>query len=224
MKKTFIFGCSSLGEMLFYHLKNEGHMPEAFVLDDAYCNCDQFCGIPLIPYSKISKLLPAVDYEAYVAIGYSEMNEVRKNVTERLLAGGYSLPNYIHPSVINDSTAIGTGNLIFAGSIIDLYTEIGNSNIFYPGVMVSHDVKIGDYNFFASRSVLAGNIIIENQCFLGLNCSVKNSVKIGNNCLVGASAYVSRNLKDNSVLLPPKSVLLEKENGSKEMIKLVMKK
>ena len=210
--------------MLFYHLKNEGNTPEAFVLDDIYCNCDRFCGIPLVPYSRISELFPAADYEAYVAIGYSEMNEVRKNITERLLSDGYSLPNYIHPSVINDSAIIGIGNLIFAGSIIDLHTQIGNGNIFYPGVMVSHDVKIGNYNFFASRSVLAGNIIIKNQCFFGLNCSVKNGIKIGDSCLAGASAYVSRNLKDGDVLLPPKSILLEKENGSKEMIKLVMRK
>lgn len=211
MKRKFIFGCSTLAQSLFYHLKNDGYTTVAFVVDDNYCDQDQFCGIPLVPYSKMEKLLPATEHEAYIAIGYTDMNAVRKEVMERLFALGYSLPNYIHHSVICENVTMGKGNLFFPGLILDLDVQIADGNIFFPGSLISHDAKIGNYNFFAPRTVLAGNVVIENQNFLGLNCSVKNGTRIGNSCFIGASAYVAQDLKDRSVIVPPRSTLLKKD-------------
>jgi len=48
-RKTFIFGAAALGKVLFYYLKDEGHAPDAFVVDDAYCDCGQFCNVPVVP-------------------------------------------------------------------------------------------------------------------------------------------------------------------------------
>lgn len=219
-QKTFIFGITALGKILFYHLRNEGHPPDAFVLDDAFCDCSAFSGMPVIPYSQTAKYLPPEDYAAYVAIGYTGMNAARKAVSRRLVSAGYCLPNYIHPSVINYSAEMGMGNLIFPGVILDVDTRIGDGNIFYPGAMISHDVKLGSYNFFAPRAALAGDITAGDRCFFGLNCSVRNNVRIGDCCLLGASAYAAHDLKRGSVLVPSRSVLLEKD--SEEMIKKVM--
>lgn len=212
MKKKLIFGCSALARRLFQNLKSEGYTTDAFVVDDNYCNQDQFCDVPLIPYSKMEELFPVTEYEAYVTIGYTGMNSKRKDVIERLLALGYSLPNYIHHSVICDSVTMGSGNLFFPGSIME-DIKIGNGNIFLTGVLISHDAKIGSYNFFASRTTFSGNISTGNQNFFGLNCSIKDGVKIGNRCFIGASAYVSQNLKDGNVLVPARSMLLEKDSS-----------
>lgn len=212
MKKKFIFGCTSLARRLFYNLKKDGYIISAFVVDDNYCGQDQFCAVPLVPYSKLEELFPIAEYEAYVAIGYTNMNVGRKEVMERLFAMGYSLPNYIHQSVVCDGATMGEGNLIFAGSILDLDVQIGSGNIFFPGVLISHDAQIGNYNFFAPRAVLAGDISVGNQNFFGLNCSIKNEVKIGNSCFIGASAYVTQDLIDRSVLVPSRSTLLEKDS------------
>lgn len=223
-QKTFIFGIGALGKLLFYHLQSEGHAPVAFVVDDAYCDCERYCDRPVVPYSRALDIFPAADYAAYVAIGYSGMNIVRQDVSRRLLRAGYSLPNYIHPSVIaaiDLSRDMGVGNLIFLQTNLDAYTQIGDGNIFYPDTMIGHDVKLGSYNFFSGRSSLAGDLIVGDRCFFGLNCTVKNGVRIADRCLIGAAAYVARDLESGSVLVPPRSVLLESD--SEELIKKVMK-
>jgi len=219
-RKSFIFGASTLARVLYSYLREEGAAPEAFVLDDAYCNDGQFCGVPILPYSQLSERLPPKEYAAYVAVGYTNMNSVREDVCQRLLSSGYDLPNYLHSSVMNYSAEMGVGNLLFPGIILDTGTHIGNGNIFYPGVMIAHDVKIGDYNFFAPRAALAGEIIVGSRNFFGLNCSVKNGVKISDSCFLGASAYAAHDLTSGSVLVVPHSILLEK--GSEEIIKKVM--
>lgn len=212
MSRNFIFGCTSLARRLFYSLKNDGYITDAFVVDDKYCDQDQFCGISLAPYSKVEKLFPATEYDAYVAVGYTSMNAVRKEVIERLLALGYSLPNYIHRSAICENVTIGKGNLLFPGSFFDLDIQIGDGNVFFPGVLISHDAKINNYNFFAPRATLAGGITVGSQNFFGLNCSVGNGIKIGDSCFIGASAYAAHDLNDRDVLVPPRSTLMEKDS------------
>lgn len=220
MEKKLIFGCSTMARRLFQNLKNDGCSVAAFVVDDAYCRQDQFCGLPLVPYSRMEKLFPPADYEAYVTIGYTDMNARRKEVTERLLALGYSLPNYVHSSVICDQVTMGMGNLFFPGSILDMDVKIGDGNIFVQGSFIAHDVSIGNYNFLSARVALAGDITVGNQNFFGLNCSVRNGVRIGDRCLMGASAYVARDLRDGRVLLPAKSILVRAD--SRDIINWVM--
>lgn len=213
-KKSFIFGASVLGRLLFFYLNQDKTPPEAFVVDDAYYNCSQFCGVSVIPYSQVRNLFPPEGYTAYVAIGYMSMNAVRQEACQRLLAAGYHLPNYIHPAVMNYNAEMGYGNLLFPGVVLDAYTQLGSGNILYPNAIISHDSKIGNFNFFAPRAALAGDITVGDRNFFGLNCSVKNGVTIGDYCLIGASAYVNSDLKSGSVLSAPKS-LLRKEDSEK---------
>lgn len=222
-QKSFIFGIGALGKLLFYHLQRAEDAPVAFVVDDAYCDRQQYCNRPVVPYSKALDIFPAADHVAYVAIGYCGMNGVREEVICRLLSEGYRLPNYIHPAAIMEidpNKDMGVGNLIFLQTNVDAYTQIGNGNIFYPSTMIGHDVKLGNYNFFSGRSSLAGDIIVGDRCFFGLNCTVKNGVRLEDRCLIGAAAYVAKSLKSGSVLVPSRSVLLDSD--SEEIIKKVM--
>ena len=222
MKKSFIFGCTSLGRVLFHYLSKEGRAPNAFVVDDAYRKADSFFGLPLIPSSALREACPPEEYEAYVAIGYTNMNAVREKTMRGLRSEGYELPNFIHSSVIREFESIGVGNLVFPGVILDAFTQLGDGNVLYPGGMVSHDTIIGSYNFFAPRAALAGDVAVGNRCFFGLNCTVKNEVRIEDRCLIGAGAYVNRSLAPGSVLVPPRSVLLDRD--SEEAIRGVIRK
>ncbi len=219
--KAFLFGAGSLAKVLLYYLRQEGREPEAFVVDDAYFRESVFCGLQVVPFSRAQDLLPPEEYNVYVAIGYGNMNTGRKNAITRMRSMGYKTPNYVHPSVLNASSAMGIGNLLFPGVVLDAYVEIGDGNILYPSVFVAHDCVIGDFNFFAPRVALAGDITVGNCCFFGLNCSVKNGLKIANDCLIGAGAYAAADLAEGTVLVPPRSVFLNAD--SKEIIKKVMK-
>ena len=220
--RTFIFGAGDLARVLLFYMQQDGFEPEGFVVDDAWCREESFCKLPLIPFSRMEEQFPAENYSTYVAIGYGGMNAGRRDAFRRLRAMDYETPNYIHHSVLNGSNAVGEGNLIFPGVVLDAYTEIGDCNVFYPSVLIAHDCKIGSFNFFAPRSALAGDITVGNRCFFGVNCTVKNGLRISDRCLIGAAAFVTANLEEASVLAAPKSVLLEK--NSETIIEKVMKK
>ena len=220
--KTFIFGASALAKVLLTYLQQEGKAPEGFVVDDAWCREETFCGLPLIPFSRMQERFPADGYGVYVAIGYGKMNAVRRDAFLRLRGLGYAAPNYLHASVLDASHAMGEGNLIFPGVILDAGSEIGDGNVFYPAALIAHDSRIGSFNFFAPRAALAGDITVGNRCFFGLNCSVKNGLTIGDRCLLGAGAFAAADLAEGSVLAAPRSVLLEKD--SETIIEKVMKK
>ena len=221
--KTFIFGAGALAQVLFYHLEKAGCAPDGFVVDDTWYKGEtSICGLPLVPFSSMEKRFPPTKYGAYVAIGYGKMNAGRQDVFYRLRSMGYWLPNYIHPSVINDTAVMGEGNLIFAGTMFDSYSELGDGNMFYPAVMIGHGCKIGNFNFFSGRTALAGDVVVGNRCFFGLNCSVTNGLVIPDRCLIGAGAFASVPLTEGCVLAAPRSVLLEKD--SEMVINRVMKK
>lgn len=220
--KTIIFGAGALARVLAFHMRREGREPEAFVVDDAWWKEDTFCGLPLIPFSRMKSCFPPDRYEAFAAVGYSRLNADRRDVFRRLRGLGYRLPNYVHSSVLNACAAMGEGNLVFPGVILDAFSKIGNGNVFYPSVLLAHDSKVGDFCFFAPRAVLAGDIEVGDRCFFGLNCSVKNGIRIGDRCFIGAGAYAASDLAEGSVLAAPRSVLLEKD--SETIIEKVMKK
>ncbi len=221
-EKTFIFGAGALARVLFYYLDQAGQTPRGFVVDDAWCTDESFCGLPQVPFSRIAEHFPPAEYSVYVAVGYGKMNAARKDAFLRLRALGYQTPNFIHSSVLNASIAIGKGNLVFPGVILDAFTEIGDCNVFYPSVMIAHDSRIGSFNFFAPRAALAGDIVVRDRCFFGLNCSVKNGITIADRCLLGAGVFAATDLTEGSVLVPARSVLLNAD--SDDMIQKVMKK
>ena len=220
--KTFIFGAGALAKVLLCYLQQEGKAPEGFVVDDAWCREESFCGLPLVPFSRVRETFPPAEYGAYVAVGYGKMNAGRRDAFLRLRELGYRMPNYLHASVLNACASMGEGNLVFPGVILDAGSEIGDGNVFYPAALLAHDSWIGSFNFFAPRSALAGDITVGDRCFFGLNCSVKNGLRIGDRCLIGAGAYAAANLPEGSVLAAPRSVLLEKD--SETIIEKVMKK
>lgn len=211
-KRLVVWGISELSEMISWYLKNDdSYEIIGYTLDDEYVKQDSFLSKPMIPYSEL-KNTTDTSFEVLVTIGYSQMNDVRKQIIERLKSAGFVISDYIHPSSLVYSSKIGVGNIILENCSVGAFTEIGDGNIIYPSTTLAHHSRIGNYNFFSIECAVAGHVNIGNNCFFGVNCTVKNDITISDYTLVGAAAYINHDTDKYSVYAPPRSRKFDKSS------------
>ena len=219
MNKAVIFGATDFSELILAHLQRDSRAPEiaAFAVGRDFLGArEQFCGLPLIAAENLPDEFPPEDCGVYVTLGYRGMNAGRRLVFERLRAAGYRLMSYVHPSARLEGATIGEGIIALANVTVDDFCVLGDGNIFQIGVLAAHHTVMGDFNFFAPGACVTGQVRIGHNCFFGANSTIRNGLTIGDRSLVGAGAYVDRDTAPDSVVVPPRSVLLE-GRGSLEM-------
>ena len=212
-KKAIIFGINELSAVLGWLLETEGKYELiGYTLDDEYCVSEKYSDKPLIPFSKLDELYPDKNFEIFITIGYSKMNDVRKLVFNKIKKKEYKIGQYIHPSSVVQCKSIGDGNIILDSCSLGVFSVIGDGNIIWPGVTISHHCVVKDYNYFAPECTVAGCVNIENNCFLGVNCTIKNSITINDYSLIGAGVYVSKSTDEYGVYVPERSIKLDKSS------------
>ncbi len=78
MKKLVVFGNAEIASMAkFYFDSDSEYQVVAFTVDDVYCDSDDFEGLPLIPFSKVSELYSPNDHAMHVALSYQKLNKLR---------------------------------------------------------------------------------------------------------------------------------------------------
>lgn len=213
MKKVIIFGTNNYTDIFYHYLMNdERYEVVAYTVNEKYIESEIRNGIPVVPFETIEKEYSVDEHEILVSVGYTQMNERRKNVFFDVKKKGYNVFTYIHPRAIVLSDQIGEGCLIMAGANIEYGCKIGISNIINPNVLISHNAEIGDFNFFAGSSSMAGNCVVENHCMIGMNSTIRHELKIASYSLIGAGAYVNFNTEEDGVYVPARTIKLEKKS------------
>jgi sugar O-acyltransferase (sialic acid O-acetyltransferase NeuD family) len=94
---------------------------------------------------------------AIVAIGN---NQLREELSERLVSVGFKLITVIHPSaIVSPSAVIGQGCAIMAGAIIGTAAHLGNGVIVNCGAVIDHDAQVHDYAHLGVNTSMAGHTI-----------------------------------------------------------------
>lgn len=195
--KIGLLGYGSLGKQVHYLLKEttplESH--QMVIFDDTIKSLD-VDGIEVQPFNAVFEY-NYTDIELYVCLGYHHL-QFKQTLIKKLLAAHYSLPNLIHPSVnISKYATLGSGNILFAGTIIELFSIVGDGNVLYNNTCIAHDVQIGSANFFAPSVTVCGNTVIGNTNFLGARTVIANNLNIQNNNKIGIGSVVTKNLASN---------------------------
>lgn len=164
---------------------------------------------PLVFFEEIDSIYPKDTYSFFVCVGYTRMNEGRKQAYLRIKEKGYQVLTYIHPTALVQTDQIGEGSLIFENVTIGSFCSVGLCNIFYPCSYVAHHTHVGDFNFFAISCSIAGHVTVNNQCFFGNNSATKNGIVIASKTLIGAGAYLADNTNECDVIVPKRSYKLE---------------
>lgn len=205
-----IFGINKFAELMKYYIENTtDYVVSAYTVNREYVEKKSIEGTDVIPFEEIDKIYGNKQVKILVAVGYNNMNNVRKKVFDNIIKKGYIIISYIHPSSnIAENIEMSTGNIILEDVLIQPYVKIGQGNIIWSNVNISHHAVIGDYNYFSPMVSLSGNTVIKNNCFFGNNCVIKNGISISDFTLVGASAYINEDTIEYSVVVPFRSKVL----------------
>lgn len=214
MKPVIVFGTGDFADIVSFVLeKKTGRSIAAYAIHERYRREETWRGRPLISLEESEHLYPPSEFDAVLAIIGKKMFCQREDVFKEIAVKGYSLINVIDPSASVDTKAIGSGNIILANCSLEAHCCIGNGNIIWQNTVLPHHNRVGDFNNLAPSVSLSGYSSVGNHCFIGNNVCIKNRIHVPDYCFIGAGAYVYGPLKENTVLVPERSRILETKTG-----------
>lgn len=213
-KKLIIVGNTANAKLAHYYFtKDSEYKVVAFSVNKEYISDAELMGVPVVAFETITKSHPPEEYDAFVAVGYTDMNKIREQLYQECKNSGYYLPNYISSrcSFLTEES-IGDNNLILEDNTIQPFVIIGSNNVFWSGNHIGHDGNIGDHNFITSHVVVSGFVTIKNNCFLGVNATLRDAITIADSSLIAAGAIIMKDTKEKEVYLPARSTVFDKKS------------
>jgi sugar O-acyltransferase (sialic acid O-acetyltransferase NeuD family) len=204
MADLIIFGTGEAGELAhFYFTHDTDHHVAAFCVDAAYLREDNFCGLPVIAMPEVIPRMPPASYAAFVAVGYTKLNQVRADKCIAMKAAGYGLVSYVSSRATTfPNLAHGDNCFILEDCVIQPWVRIGNHVTMWSGSHVGHHSVIEDNVFLAPRVAIAGRVSVGEGSFLGINATVRDHVRIGRSCVISAGAVILSDTVDMTLHRP----------------------
>jgi UDP-perosamine 4-acetyltransferase len=140
----------------------------------------------------------------------------RRRVFDRLRRDGYDLTNYISPrAAVSRSAAIGVGNIVMPGVVVEPLARIGSGNLFWSQTLICHEVVVGDHNYIAANCVVGGHSRIGDLCFMGNSSTTVDAVYLADETQVLAGSIVFENTEAHTKYfgLPARSIGFHKDTG-----------
>ena len=158
------------------------------------------------PFETIEGDYDPESHAMLIAVGYIQMNAVRRQKYEEAKAKGYALANYVHPTVhLHDDSIMGEGNVILDQVSIQPGAQLGNNNFIWSNAVVAHGCVIEDDCWVTSAVTIAGDTTIKSGTFLGVNATIGHNLTIGVQNFIGANALIARSTGPNEVYIAPGS-------------------
>ncbi len=210
----FIFGTGSISEIAYYYFKNESkYTVSGFVDFKKFIKDKKKFKLPVIEFEKVQKFFPRKDFEAFVAVGYKEINQYRTQIYNILKKKKYKLASFISVnSNIASNVTFGDNCFILENQTIQPYTKIGNNVTLWCGNIIGHHCKIEDNCFITSNVVISGNCKIGNSCFIGIKSAIKDGIKIGRNSVLFMNSTIGKDMKKFSTSVSNLSQIFEINN------------
>jgi sugar O-acyltransferase (sialic acid O-acetyltransferase NeuD family) len=191
-KPLIIFGVSDIGQLAHYYFSSHSdYEVVAFTVDAAYLPDNTFCGLPVVAFEELSKQYPSDKFELFIALSYTNLNELRREKYLAAKALGYILASFISPqATMLNQGLIGDNCFILEDNTIQTFATIGNNVTLWSGNHIGHHATIKDHCFLASHVVISGGVEVGEQCFIGVNATLRDHIKIGDRCVIGAGALL----------------------------------
>ena len=95
-KKLIIIGNTSNAIMAKYYFDTDSEYEVAgFAVNRKYITNTLFEGLPVTALEDIKEKYPPSEFEAFVAVGYKNMNKIREKLYYTCKELGYTMANYI---------------------------------------------------------------------------------------------------------------------------------
>lgn len=197
--KLIIYGNGKIARIVYQYIKKRFEVVSFTVQNDLLTETTME-GLPIRPFENIEHELPPAGHAMLIAVGYVQMNGIRRQKYEEAKTKGYTLANYVHPSVQrHDDVSIGEGNIILDQVSIQPGVRLGNNNFIWSNAVIAHGCAVENDCWITSGVTIAGDATIKSGCFLGINSSVNHDLKLEEKTFVGANSLVSRSTEPGSV-------------------------
>lgn len=222
-KKLIIFGTGLIAEELYNYFElDSSYKVKGFVKDKKYIKKKTFLGLPVYALENIKKKCKPNEYEAFVAVGYTNLNSLREEKFQFFKRMGYKLANYISSksSVLNPQKNY-ENCIVLENSTVQPSAKIGKNVFIWANNLIGHHVKVQDNVYISGNCTVAGSSTVGKNCFLGAGSTISHGIQLQKNCLVGANSLVNKNLKTNSIVAEQPSKIIKSKNL--ELIKKIIK-
>jgi sugar O-acyltransferase (sialic acid O-acetyltransferase NeuD family) len=135
-----------------------------------------------------------------VAVGYSRVNEHRREIYEECKGLGYELISYVSSRAsVWSGLDVGDNTFIFEDNTIQPFVKIGSNVVLWTGTHIGHDSTVGDHCFIAPRAAVSGNVSIGELCFVGVNATLRDGITVAPRCVIGAGALIKKDTAEGEV-------------------------
>jgi sugar O-acyltransferase (sialic acid O-acetyltransferase NeuD family) len=194
IKNLVIIGDGEFAEMAYERfMEDSSYQVVAFSVEKEYIKSDEFLNLPVVPFEGLEKLYPPHSHHIFVAITYTESNQLRERFYQNAKGKGYKLANYVSSKAfVSKDVKIGENCFIFELSNIQYSVKIENNTIIWSGCYIGDHTNVKENCFIASQAVVACHSQLGKNCFIGLNSTILEHIKIADYSVVGAGAVVVR--------------------------------
>ena len=208
--KVIIFGTGDIAEEVYNYLSiDSDYDVVAFTIDKKFIKKKSFMGKPVVAFENVKKKYPSKSFKMFIAIGYTNFNQLRFKKYNEAKKKGYKLISYISSKAsIIANQKIGDNCLILENNSIQTTAKIGSNVFLWCNNLIGHHVVIKDNTYIAGGCVISGSSIIDKYCFIGVNYTITHGIRIGKNCFVGANTLINESLKSKtlSIASPAKKI------------------
>lgn len=123
---------------------------------------------------------------------------IRKKLVEMLSTNPkLFFPSLIDPdTVIADSAAIGTGNIVMVNSVLSPDVVLGDHIYINTSCDIGHDAVISNYCTLYPAACVSGNVQLGEQIEMGANATILQNLSIAKKVRIGAGAVVTRSIEE----------------------------
>lgn len=206
MKKLVMYGTGPIAEVAdFYFTRDTEYTIEAFVNASDFIEHDSFHGRPLVAFENVQDLYPPIEYDIFIALGYTKTNQVREARYQEAKRKAYTCATYISPKATYYGTPVGDNCFIMENNVIQPFTEIGDNVTLWSGNHIGHHSTIKDHCFISSHVVISGSCVVGENCFLGVNSTLRDNIELGRYVVVSSGAIVMTSCEDRTLVRPSQS-------------------
>lgn len=205
MKKLVIVGTGVFAEVVYTYFRHAGEYEVvAFSADRSFVEkTPTLLNLPVVDFAELEKRCPPDAHDAFVAIGFRDLNRIRERFFLAARQKGYRLASYVHSSVVRwPETTFGENVFVFEDNTIQPFVRVGDDTIFWSGNHIGHHSIVGSHCFITSHVVISGSCSVGDYSFVGVNATVRDGVKIGARNIIGPGSLILKNTADSQVFLP----------------------
>lgn len=202
-KPLVIIGNGEIAEMAFEYFDADSDREiAAFSIGADYIESPTMRERPVVPLDQLTAAYPPATHDAFVAIGDSQLNRLRREHVEGCKAIGYTLASYVSSKAfVWRNVEIGENCFILEHNVLQPFTRIGDNVTLWSGNHIGHRSVIEDDVFLASHIVVSGFCRIGARSFVGVNASFAAHVEVGADNFIAMGAAVTKSTEPDGVYM-----------------------